>query len=113
MSSNPQHKGEGQTAPQLTIDGGEEILSVEAPKHHSPLTHAQSSILLLIAERGKITSSEAGEIVHLHRAPPCARCVEHGRCGFTSSDGRDALKRLQARGFVIRLVTGVWEGAHI
>lgn len=93
--------------PQLTIDGGEVVLPA-TPRAHTPFTSAQRAILRLIQEREKITSSDAGVIVHLHRAPPCIRCVAVGRCGYIASDGRDALKRLEARGCVRRSGTGVW-----
>ena len=91
---------------QLTVDGAE----VPAPAIPSrvPLTPAQREILRLAREHERISASEAGAIVHAHRTPTCTRC-SRGSCGFTSSDGSDALKRLGKRGLVRRVSAGVWE----
>jgi len=91
---------------QLTIDGREELIEPTAPRH-MPLTAAQYEILSLLAEHEVIRSIEAGRIVHAHRTPPCERC-RHGRCGFTGTDGSEALRRLQARGLVRKLAAGLW-----
>lgn len=91
---------------QLTIGGREEPIELVADRC-APLTAAQVAILRLLAERRTITSSEAGRIVHAHRQPPCERC-KRGCCGFTSTDGSDALKRLQARGLARRIAAGRW-----
>jgi hypothetical protein len=90
---------------QLTIDGREEPERVAS--RHGPLTAAQLEILRVLAEHGRIRSTEAGRIVHAHRRPPCERC-QRGRCGFTSPDGSAALKRLQERGLVHRIAAGLW-----
>jgi len=93
-------------AAQLTVDGGETPLA----ELHSPawLTPAQRAILHQAREQTRISATEAGSIVHAHRSPPCPRCAR-GTCGFTSSDGTDALKRLRKRGLVRRVRAGVWE----
>jgi len=85
-------------AGQLTIDGAEEERRI-APRGRAGLTAAQRAILRLLAERD-ITSSEAGQIVHLHRRPPCERCRWDRRCGYVATDGGDALRRLERRGLV-------------
>jgi hypothetical protein len=91
--------------PQLTLDGREEAIPT-APRH-SPFTAAQREIMHAIADRETISSTEAGQIVHAHRSPSCARCAE-GCCRFAAVDGRDALMRLQKRGLVRRRFVGVW-----
>jgi hypothetical protein len=91
---------------QLTFDGQE----VEMPviqTTRSPLTGAQREILQLARRQGQVRSREAGRIVHLHRSPRCGWCVRE-MCGFASSDGNDALKRLAKRGFLRRIAPGLW-----
>jgi hypothetical protein len=91
---------------QLTLDGRAELL-VRTPGRIAPLTAAQLVILRALADRETIRSTEAGRIVHAHRDPPCDRC-RRGCCGFTSTDGSDALKRLAKRGLVRRIAAGLW-----
>jgi hypothetical protein len=89
---------------QLTIDGREE--HAESSPRHAALSRAQRAILRALADHD-LTSTEAGQIVHAHRDPPCERC-RRGSCGFTSTDGGDALKRLAARGLVRKVAPGIW-----
>lgn len=92
-------------AAQLTLDGGEETPAVPAGQR-APFTDAQHEILRLIAEHD-ITSTDAGRILHAHRAGGCKRCAT-GSCPYAASDGGDVLKRLQQRGLVRRLAPGLW-----
>lgn len=93
------------SGPQLTIDGREELY--ERTARCNALTAVQLDILRVLAERRTITSSEAGRLVHAHRQPSCERC-KRGRCGFTSTDGTAALRRLQERGLARRIAAGLW-----
>lgn len=91
---------------QLTLDGRAEPLA-RSHGQAAPLTAVQLTLLRAVVERETITSTEAGRIVHAHRDPPCERCCR-GCCGFTSTDGSDALKRLAHRGLVRRIAAGLW-----
>jgi hypothetical protein len=93
---------------QLILDGREELLKRAA--REAPLTAAQVAILRALAERGTITSAEAGRIVHWHREPRCEQC-QRGCCGFTATDGSKALKRLQARGLAAKVAAALWTAA--
>jgi len=97
---------EAEGSVQLTIDGGEELVEHRA-SGRAPLSAAQFDILRMLAEHDVITSTDAGRIVHANRNPPCERC-RRGRCGFTSTDGSEALRRLQARGLVRKIAAGLW-----
>lgn len=90
---------------QLTLDGGEETPAALTGQR-APFTRAQMEILQLIAHHD-ITSTDAGRILHAHRAGGCKRCAT-GPCPYAASDGGDALKRLQERGLVRRLAPGLW-----
>ena len=92
---------------QLTLDG-EQVPLEQLPRGR--FTPAQREILRLVVEQREISPKEAGLIVHAYRDPPCARCTQ-GRCGFASSDGSDALKRLAKRGLVCRGAAGIWRPA--
>jgi len=94
------------TAPQLTLDGGEDHLPVTR-RSLAPFTNAQREILRLLVERD-VTSTEAGRIIHLHRDAPCVYCRRGFGCPWASSDGNEALKRLMERGIVRRLAPGLW-----
>ena len=95
---------------QLTIDGREEPTSEAGIPRRAPLSAAQLAILRALAA-GEITSTDAGRIVHAHREPPCERC-RRGSCGFASTDGSDALKRLAARALVRKVAAGIWTASR-
>lgn len=93
---------------QLDIYGGE-TAHVEVGRAAAPFTLCQREILRMIQNFGSITSSQAGRIVHAHRAGGCRRCAAVDvRCKWAASDGCDAMKRLMARGIVRRHHRGVW-----
>lgn len=98
---------------QLSFDGGE-IEETAVVRRHAHLTDVQKAILRLARERGKVSPLEAGRLVHGARYGICARKLrEDGRCcPWASSDGVDALKRLQARGFLEHTARGVWKPPH-
>lgn len=95
-------------AAQLTLDGREEPIGRRMTR--PALSGVQRQILRSLANR-ELTSTEAGRIVLPHRDPPCGRCGQ-GRCGFTSTDGSDVLKRLAARGLVRRIAAGRWRATR-
>jgi hypothetical protein len=90
---------------QFTLDGGEETPAAVTDQR-APFTEAQMEILRLIAHHD-ITSTDAGRILHAYRDNACKHC-QAGTCPYAASDGGDALKRLQKRGFVRRLAPGLW-----
>lgn len=97
---------------QLTLDGNA-VPQALVRAASSQLSPAQREILRWIRDRGSIRALEAGAIVHAHRSPPCWSCARHEAkpCGYASSDGSDALKRLAARGLVSRRIGGGWSAA--
>jgi hypothetical protein len=85
---------------QLTIDGGE-VDHEQVLAERAPLSDVQREVLRHIRLVGFITATEAGRIVHAHRAD--CRCQHPGdqcRSKWIASDGWDVLKRLRARGLV-------------
>lgn len=105
---------------QLTLDGREvPHPGPDRPRMTAPLNATQREILRVISDRGYITSSHAGVLVHLARDGGQGRCRrmlsmkgdEPRCCQWAASDGGDAMKRLMARGFV-RRSGGGWESVH-
>lgn len=98
-------------AMQLTIEGREVPHPVPRPNRaqNPPLTEFQRAILAVIQDEGFVTSTRAGVILHKlrgscgfgqkpHPGPDAEAC-----CGYASSDGSDACKRLAKRGYLYRL----------
>lgn len=58
---------------------------------------------------GLVRPIEVGSIMHAGRPDPCDRpLVGRGCCRYASSDGFDALRRLERRGLVERVRRGQW-----
>lgn len=82
----------------------------QARSSQAQLSGAQRAILARLRESGSIRAVEAGTIVHAYR--PGIACEKGGQgagcCCYASTDGSDALKRLQRRGLVERVERGAW-----
>jgi hypothetical protein len=110
--------------PQLQLGGGE-VPTEQAQRSSSAgrgaaLSYAQRAILRKIEDQGSIRPVEAGVIVHAHRGTGCCgfgaaadRYKGGGKacCGYASSDGSAALKRLRERGLVQQRQDRSWEAA--
>lgn len=108
--------------PQLTIDGGETTTeqALRTSARRPGLSGAQRAILNVIQAEGSIRAVEAGVIVHAHRGRGCCghgagadRYKGGGKacCGYASTDGASALKRLRQRGLVKQREDRSWEAA--
>ena len=86
---------------QLGLDGRETEHPVVHPR---PLTERQRELVLWMRLRGVVRPIEVGAIMHAGRDVPLRRGAER----HPSSDGVDALKRLEARGLVERVARGQW-----
>ncbi len=92
---------------QLTIDGRAVPVVCPLPPRGAPLSPAQRAILQHIVRQGSIRSVEAG-IILLEHSRGSRRLVESRR-QYVSSDGGEAMRRLERRGLVRRGVTrGEW-----
>ena len=93
---------------QLTIDG-REVASVRPPR---PLTERQREVLRFIRQRGLVRPFEVGVMMHAGRRHPYGFILAKPRakacCQYASSDGYDALRRLERRGLVRREGRGQW-----
>lgn len=82
---------------QLTLDGRE----VDRPARPRPLTDRQREVLRYVRAHGIVRPLDVGRMVHAGRSqapsPP-----------YYSSDGYDALRRLERRGLVTRQARGRW-----
>jgi hypothetical protein len=90
-------------SPQLTFDGRE--VDVRTPR---ALTDRQRELLRFIRERGVVRPIEVGKLMHAGRPTRCYRCEHFVDCPYVSSDGCDALRRLERRGLVARRARGQW-----
>lgn len=105
--------------PQLNLDGGEDA----GPPRVAPLNGTQQLILGIIREQGGIRSVQAGVLVHESRGTRCCMAGAGADrfkgtpramacCAYASSDGLEALKRLEARGLIKRgKKIGMWKAA--
>lgn len=86
---------------QLGLDGRETAHPPRAPR---PLTDRQRELVVWLRLRGTVRPVEVGRLMHAGRTTPARRGAER----HVSSDGVDALKRLEARGLVERVARGQW-----
>jgi predicted transcriptional regulator of viral defense system len=84
---------------QLGLDGNETTLPL---RHARPLTMRQRELVAYMRVHGVVRSREIGVLMHAGR-PSIATKLEHA-----SSDGCDALRRLERRGLVERVERGRW-----
>jgi DNA-binding MarR family transcriptional regulator len=92
------------SVPQLTLDGRE----VQRPTRTVALTARQREVLRFVRTLGDVRPLEIGVLMHVGREQPCRVCGEYGHCRHASSDGFDALRRLEQRGLVYRERRGHW-----
>lgn len=85
---------------QLTLDGRE----VERPRRPRPLSHRQRELLRYIRQHGVVRPVEIGLLMHAGRPSPSSVLDRR----YASSDGWDALRRLERRGLVERQARGQW-----
>jgi hypothetical protein len=85
---------------QLGLDGRETAHPVTHPQ---PLTERQRELVRYIRLHGVVRPIEIGRLMHDGRPTPPRGAERHA-----SSDGVDALKRLEARGLVERVKRGKW-----
>lgn len=84
---------------QLGLDGHEQPHPVRAPK---PLTDRQRELVRYMREHGVVRPREIGVLMHAGRRSIASK-LQHA-----SSDGCDALRRLERRGLVERVERGRW-----
>jgi len=95
---------------QLGLDGTE----VPLPLHHPrALTDRQRELVAWMRLRGEVRPIEVGVLMHQGREVPCVVRLDFRRravgcCEHASSDGVDALQRLERRGLVERVQRGRW-----
>ena len=85
---------------QLGLDGSETTHPVRHPR---PLTERQRELVAFIRLQGVVSPREVGVIMHAGRTSIA------GKLRFASSDGYDALHRLERRGLVERITRGRWQ----
>lgn len=85
---------------QLTFDGRD----VEHPPRVRALTQRQREILGYVRAVGEVRPLDIGRMMRLGRETPERRGHER----HVSSDGVDALQRLERRGLVYRAARGRW-----
>ncbi|HZV74643.1 MAG TPA: hypothetical protein VFF79_13070 [Conexibacter sp.] len=97
---------------QLAIDGSEVPMARVRPARVTP---AQREILRALRMLGELRSWQAGRILHAHREHGCRQQESASHrggaetcCGYCSSDGGAAMKRLARRGVVERVERGRW-----
>jgi hypothetical protein len=86
---------------QLGLDGRETAHPVTRPR---PLTERQRELVRYIRLHDVVRPIDVGRLMHDGRTTPLRRGAER----HASSDGVDALKRLEARGLVERVERGKW-----
>lgn len=89
------------TTTQLGLDGHETPHPARTPR---PLSDRQRELVTYMRRCGEVRPFEIGELMRAGRLTPIRRGGER----HTSSDGVDALKRLERRGLVERVRRGVW-----
>jgi hypothetical protein len=96
---------------QLGLDGAETPYPVPAAR---PLSERQRQVVLYMrAHDGPVRPLEVGMLMHAGREQPCMVLLDFRRnrvgcCRHASSDGADALHRLERRGLVVRQGRGAW-----
>ena len=92
---------------QLGLDGTEVVHPVRHPR---PLSDRQREVLRMIGILGAVRPLEVGKLMHAgaRKHPAGTALVEGPCCQYASSDGCDALRRLERRGLVRRIHRGQW-----
>jgi hypothetical protein len=91
---------------QLGLDGREVPHPVRAPAR---LTPRQQEVLIYMRHAGCVRPVDVGMLMHAGRERPCLTVALIGSCcRHASSDGCDALRRLERRGLVYREARGRW-----
>jgi hypothetical protein len=90
----------------MGLDGRETPLPVRRP---TPLSRRQREVLAYVRATYPVRPLDVGRVMHAGRERACLECVAFGRhCRHASSDGYDALRRLERRGLVVRERRGAW-----
>jgi len=91
---------------QLGLDGRETPHPVRRPQ---PLTQRQREVLAYVRATFPVRPVDVGKLMHAGRERACSTCSLLGlHCRHASSDGYDALRRLERRGLVVRERRGMW-----
>jgi hypothetical protein len=91
---------------QLGLDGRETSHPV---RRAIPLTNRQREVLRFVRSRIDVRPIEVGRIMRDGRGTPLRLGAER----HVSSDGADALKRLERRGLVERVSRGHWRAVSV
>lgn len=90
---------------QLGLDGRETVPGARS----RPLTDRQREIVTHLRFFGPCRPLEIGSLMHAGRPTnACLETAEPPCCRYASSDGYDALRRLETRGLVERVQRGWW-----
>lgn len=84
---------------QLGFDGSETTHPVRRPRR---LTDRQRELVSYMRARGVVSPREVGVLMH------AGRTTIASKLRYASSDGYDALRRLERRGLVERIARGRW-----
>lgn len=96
---------------QLGLDGRETPHPVRTPR---PLSRRQREVLAYVRATFPVRPLDVGRMMHAGRERPCSECTKRGlHCRHASSDGYDALRRLERRGLVVRESRGLWDPATV
>jgi hypothetical protein len=91
---------------QIGLDGHETPHPVRRP---TPLSRRQREVLAYVRVTYPVRPLDVGKLMHAGRDRPCRECTRMGlHCRHASSDGYDALRRLERRGLVVRERRGFW-----
>lgn len=91
---------------QLGLDGRETPYPARSSR---PLTQRQREVLAYVRACFPVRPLDVGILMHVGRARPCRYCtIVDVHCEHASSDGHDALRRLERRGLVERERRGSW-----
>jgi hypothetical protein len=85
---------------QLALDGSETTHPVRRPRR---LTERQRELVAYMRQSGVVCPREIGVLMHAGRTSIASKLR------YASSDGYDALRRLERRGLVKRLKRGRWQ----
>jgi hypothetical protein len=86
---------------QLGLDGAETPYPTRMPR---PLSERQRELVAWMRAVGDVRPLDVGQLMHAGRTTP----LRLGAARHVSSDGVDALRRLERRGLVERVARGRW-----